>query len=286
MSQVFHGKKLKLSLTDVQSVTVLGGQGKAGQKEAVADVRFEMGNVVSIVGSTGSGKTALINDIELFANANTPTGRKVLINDAIPPPDLMEDPSKNPISRITQHTNFLTDLPVETFLHMHANVRKHDSDENVVKETLDFANQLTGEPIIPESSMTELSGGQTRALLIADAVVIGNSPILLLDEIENAGIHRGRAMELLRNYQKIFIFVTHDPKIALSSDFRIVMSNGAMQKVLYPDDDEKIIAGEISKLDDLMLKFRNRLWEGERITQNDLAVGLSKLIADKMEDSS
>lgn len=286
MFQVFHGKKSKLSLSDVQSVTVLGGQGKAGQKEAVAEVRFEMGNVVSIVGSTGSGKTALINDIELFANANTPTGRKVLINDATPPPDLMEDPSKNPISRITQHTNFLTDLPVETFLHMHAKVRKYNSDENVVEETLDFANQLTGEPIIPENSMTELSGGQTRALLIADAVVIGDSPILLLDEIENAGIHRGRAMELLRNYQKIFIFVTHDPKIALSSDFRIVMSNGAMQKVLYPDDDEKIIADEISKLDDLMLKFRNRLWEGERITQKDLAVGLSKLIADKMEDSS
>ncbi len=286
MFQVFHGKKLKLSLSDVQSVTVLGGQGKAGQKEAVAEVRFEMGNVVSIVGSTGSGKTALINDIELFANANTPTGRKVLINDATPPPDLMEDPSKNPISRITQHTNFLTDLPVDTFLHMHAKVRKYNSDENVVEETLDFANQLTGEPIIPENSMTELSGGQTRALLIADAVVIGDSPILLLDEIENAGIHRGRAMELLRNYQKIFIFVTHDPKIALSSDFRIVMSNGAMQKVLYPDDDEKIIADEISKLDDLMLKFRKRLWEGERITQKDLAVGLSKLIADKMEDSS
>jgi ABC-type lipoprotein export system ATPase subunit len=286
MFQVFHGKKSKLSLSDVQSVTVLGGQGKAGQKEAVAEVRFEMGNVVSIVGSTGSGKTALINDIELFANANTPTGRKVLINDATPPPDLMEDPSKNPISRITQHTNFLTDLPVETFLHMHAKVRKYNSDENVVEETLDFANQLTGEPIIPENSMTELSGGQTRALLIADAVVIGDSPILLLDEIENAGIHRGRAMELLRNYQKIFIFVTHDPKIALSSDFRIVMSNGAMQKVLYPDDDEKIIADEISKLDDLMLKFRNRLWEGERITQKDLAVGLSKLIADKMEGSS
>jgi ABC-type lipoprotein export system ATPase subunit len=286
MLKAFHGKNPELSLSDVHSVTILGGQGKAGQKEVVSEVRFEMGNVVSIVGSTGSGKTALINDIELFANANTPTSRKVLINDTTPPANLMEDPSKNPISRITQHTNFLTDLPVETFLHMHAKVRQHNGDENVVKETLDFANQLTGEPIIPENSMTELSGGQTRALLIADAVVIGNSPILLLDEIENAGIHRGRAMELLRNYQKIFIFVTHDPKIALLSDFRIVMSNGAMQKVLYPDANEKIIAGEISKLDNLMLKFRNRLWEGERITHEDLAVGLSKLVADKMGDSS
>ena len=80
MSEVFHGKKPKLTLSDVQSVTVLGGQGKAGQKEAVAKVRFEMGNVVSIVGSTGSGKTELINDIELVGYVNTLTCMKVLIN--------------------------------------------------------------------------------------------------------------------------------------------------------------------------------------------------------------
>ena len=272
------------TLADVQSVTLLGGHGKFGQKEEVSEVRFEMGNVVSIVGATGSGKTALINDIELFANANTPTGRKVLINDNTPPAELMEAPSKNPISRITQHTNFLTDLPVDDFLSMHAKIREHKRDGNVVLETLEFANQLTGEPINAENSMTELSGGQTRALLIADAVVIGNSPVLLLDEIENAGIHRGRALELLRNYNKIFIFVTHDPRIALLSDFRIVMSKGAMQQVLYPDDAEKVIADEISKLDDLMLKFRNRLWQGERITHDDLAVGLNKLITCKTED--
>jgi len=41
------------SLADVQSVTLLGGHGKFGQKEEVSEVRFEMGNVVSIVGATG-----------------------------------------------------------------------------------------------------------------------------------------------------------------------------------------------------------------------------------------
>jgi len=273
------------SFTDVQSVTLLGGHGKSGQQEAIPEVRFEMGNVVSIVGATGSGKTALINDIELFASANTPTGRKVLINDNMPSAELMEAPAKNPISRITQHTNFLTDLPVDSFLNMHASIREYHNDRNVVVETLQFANQLTGEPVNADSSMTELSGGQTRALLIADAVVIGNSPVLLLDEIENAGIHRGRALELLRGYNKIFIFVTHDPRIALLSDFRIVMSNGAMQQVLYPDDAEKVVAEDISKLDDLMLNFRNRLWQGERITHDDLAVGLSKLTSCKGEDA-
>ena len=32
-----------------------------------------MGDVVSIVGPTGSGKTTLINDIELFADGDTPS---------------------------------------------------------------------------------------------------------------------------------------------------------------------------------------------------------------------
>lgn len=266
-----------ISLAEIHSITLVGGHGKQGDKERLAQVRFEMGNVISIVGPTGSGKTALINDIELFANANTPTGRRLLINDCPPPPTLLEDPSKNPIARITQHTNFLTDLPVDTFLLMHARIRAHDGGGDIVAETLAFANELTGEPIIPYNSMTELSGGQTRALLIADAVIIGDSPILLLDEIENAGIHRGRALELLRNYKKIFIFVTHDPRIALLSDARIVMANGAMQQVLYPDHDEMIIAAEINKLDELMLRFRDRLWTGRRITQADLDTGLDRL---------
>lgn len=61
--------------------------------------------------------------------------------------------------------------------------------EDAIERTLAFANQLTGEPVATETRMTELSGGQTRALLIADAAIICNTPIVLLDEVENAGIH-------------------------------------------------------------------------------------------------
>jgi len=252
---------------DIKKITLIGGYGKTKEKEPVSEVNLKMGDIVSIVGPTGSGKTALINDIGLFANENTPSNRKVLINDSIPSDEFMNDPSKNPIALITQHTNFLSDLPVRRFLEMHTKIRQRKISKLVIKNTLDFANQLTGEPIIQESAMTELSGGQTRSLLIADAVIIGNSPIILLDEIENAGINRTKAMELLKNYKKIFIFVTHDPRIALLSDFRIVMKNGAMQKVIVTDCEEKRMAEEIKKLDDLILDFRTHIREGERISE-------------------
>ena len=258
---------------DIYQVKVKGGRARDGTLEPVNEIAFNMGDVASIVGPTGCGKTTLINDIELFADLNTPSMRRVFINGE-PADSLDFEQSRSPIALISQHTNFLSDLPVNEFLRIHAKVRQDGDTDKVVRETLDFANQLTGEPLILASPMTGLSGGQTRALLIADAVTIGNSPIILLDEIENAGIHRTRALELLRGYRKIFIFVTHDPRIALLSDYRIVMKNGAMQKVLTTTGDERKVVEEIKKLDDLLLDLRSRIRGGEQLTQADLALQL------------
>jgi ABC-type lipoprotein export system ATPase subunit len=256
----------------IESITVLGGRGKTGTPEPVLQVHFRMGDVVSIVGPTGSGKTTLINDIELFANANTPTGRRVLINDNTPPPEYRDNPVSNPIALITQHTTFLSDLPVREFLCTHARIRTadHSQIQAMLARTLAFANDLTGEPIVLESRMTELSGGQTRALLIADATIICNTPIVLLDEVENAGIHRTRALELLRAYRKIFIFVTHDPRIALLSDYRIVMQGGVMTKVLQTDEQERHCSVHVTRLDDLLSSLRDKIRRGQRLSAGEL----------------
>ena len=148
----------------IETISILGGHGKGGKAEPMARIDLKMGDVVSVVGPTGSGKTTLINDIELFADANTPTGRRILIDGSPAPDEFRCDPSRNPIALITQHTTFLCDLPVREFLHTHARIRNNDSvaTTQVVCETLEFANQLTGEPIAVDSRMTELSGGQTR----------------------------------------------------------------------------------------------------------------------------
>jgi ABC-type lipoprotein export system ATPase subunit len=252
----------------VESITIMGGQGKNGELEPLQETTLEMGDIVSIVGPTGCGKTTLINDVELFANRNTPSQRRVLINGQEPPEEWAWDPSKNPIALISQHTNFLSDLPVAEFLSIHASIRQADRRERVVEETVAFANQLTGEPLIMSNPMTELSGGQTRALLIADAVIIGNSPIILLDELENAGIHRTKALDLLRQYRKIFVFVTHDPRIALLSDYRIVIKQGAMQRVIVTGAEERRIAEEIKQLDDLLLHLRHQIREGGQLSGN------------------
>lgn len=258
---------------EIRSITIEGGQNKSGEKETIDKIILRMGDIVSVVGPTGCGKTTLINDVELCANCNTPSKRKIYFNDSLRMDELiMQNPAHNPVAYISQHTNFLSDLSVKNFLEIHANVRNSGKDvKNLVEETLKFANQLTGEPLNLESSMTELSGGQTRSLLIADAVTIGNAPIILLDEIENAGIHRNRALELLKKYNKIFIFVTHDPRIALFCDYRIVMRNGGICKVLFKNKNEEILAEKIKKIDDYFLLIRSKLRNGDEFTMQDFS---------------
>jgi ABC-type lipoprotein export system ATPase subunit len=256
----------------IQRITLLGGRSKTNRPEPVTRIDLKMGDVVSIVGPTGSGKTTLINDIELFANGTTPTQRRVLVNDEPPPPEYRDDPAHNPVALITQHTNFLSDLPVHDFLRIHASIRHPTGTEanQVIARTLAFANQLTGEAILQQYRMTELSGGQTRALLIADAVIVGSSPIVLLDEIENAGIHRMRALELLRQYRKIFVFVTHDPYIPLLSDYRVIMADGAMVKVIHSGEAERRLAQRVRAADDVLSQFRERIRSGGHFTAADV----------------
>jgi ABC-type lipoprotein export system ATPase subunit len=254
----------------IETISILGGRGKNRHPENFGRLDLAMGQVVSIVGPTGSGKTTLINDIELFANEDTPSGRRILINGKPAPKDFRYNPAKNPIALITQHTTFLSDLPVREFLMTHSRIRSAASEASrLTAEAIDFANQLTGEAIDLDNRMTELSGGQTRALLIADATVICSTPVVLLDEVENAGIHRTRAVQLLRQHRKIFVFVTHDPRIALLSDFRIVMQNGSITQVLSTTEEERDVSLYVNRLDDALSILREKLRRGQRLTAGD-----------------
>jgi ABC-type lipoprotein export system ATPase subunit len=72
---------------NIEKITIIAGKGKDGLPEKVGKIELKMGDIVSIVGPTGCGKTTLINDIELFANNDTPSGRQILINGEPVPAD-------------------------------------------------------------------------------------------------------------------------------------------------------------------------------------------------------
>lgn len=245
-------------------ITILPGTSRDGEKEGFDRIVIRPGDSLSIVGPTGSGKSAFINDIEVLALDDTSTGRTILVNGREAPEEMVRDPAKKPIASITQNTRVIADLSVEKFLALHIKARNTDAGE-LIGKTIMLANEFTGEKIRGDIRMSALSGGQTRSLLIADAILIGRTPILLLDEIENAGINKERVIACLRQYRKTVIFVTHDPYLALITDRRIIMKHGAVAAVLEPKKRERSVVALVSDMDAILWDLRERIRAGKLI---------------------
>ncbi|MBW9150738.1 ATP-binding cassette domain-containing protein [Clostridium estertheticum] len=253
-------------LDSVSSITIYGGINKSKESESIT-LTISVGEIISIVGPTGSGKSRLLNDIECLAQGDTPTGRKIMINGVgIDELQRFEMGGKL-VAQLSQNMNFVMDLTVREFLEMHAKCRLTLNSREVVDRCFRCANQLAGEEFSEETKVTQLSGGQSRALMIADTAYMSDSPIVLIDEIENAGIDRRQALVLLAKKEKIIFVSTHDPLLALSADKRIIIKNGGIYKVIETSDEERKSLKVIESLDNTLLKLRKCLRAGETITE-------------------
>jgi ABC-type lipoprotein export system ATPase subunit len=246
----------------VKSVTIKGGHDKNNIPENV-ELTLIPGTVTSIVGPTGSGKSRLLADIEWMAQNDTPTGRTILINQEIPDTGLRFSLEHKLVAQLSQNMNFVIDTNVSDFIAMHAESRRVKNIDEIVAEIICQANLLAGEPFDGSSPLTSLSGGQSRALMIADTAFLSRSPVVLIDEIENAGIDRKKALGLLVRKEKIVLMATHDPILALMAGKRLVIKNGGIYKVLTTSEKEKANLETLEALDNRILALRNRLRAGE-----------------------
>ncbi|MFA9463924.1 MAG: ATP-binding cassette domain-containing protein [Velocimicrobium sp.] len=255
----------------VSSITIQGGFNKLREAETI-NLSIHTGEVISIVGPTGSGKSRLLNDIECLAQNDTPTGRSILINEK--PMDEIQrfEMDGKLVAQLSQNMNFVMDLSVQEFLEMHAKCRLTKQIGQVVEKCFVCANKLAGERFSKETKVTQLSGGQSRALMIADTAYMSDSPVVLIDEIENAGINRRQAIELLARKDKIIFVSTHDPLLALSADKRIIIKNGGIYKVLETSEEERDNLEMIERFDNAMLRLRESLRAGDTITKELLAL--------------
>ncbi|QUI24240.1 ABC transporter ATP-binding protein [Vallitalea pronyensis] len=249
----------------VESLTILAGHDKSGNREGFGELVIHKSEIVSIVGPTGSGKSRLLADIEWTAMNDTPTGRSILINGEEPDKKWRFSSGNKLVAQLSQNMNFVMDLTVNEFLELHAKSRMVENEEGVIKKIIEAANHLAGEKFDLDTPITSLSGGQSRALMIADTAILSTSPIVLIDEIENAGIDRKKALNLLVSKEKIVLMATHDPSLALMADKRIVIKNGGIYKVIETGDEEKEMLIELEKMDKVIKAMRSTLRTGDMI---------------------
>jgi ABC-type lipoprotein export system ATPase subunit len=251
----------------LHSLDIISGSDKSGNPEPVDTLSLHPGDLLAIVGSTGSGKSRLLADIEWVATGDTPSKRVVLINNQ----RLEEKPflsgGERLIAQLSQTMSFVLDSTVEELLTLHAGSRGITA--TVIHETLTAANDLSGEPFKASTALTSLSGGQTRALMVADTALICKSPIVLIDEIENAGIDRKKAFDLLLSNEKIVLLATHDPMLALFAPRRLCMKNGAMSSLHIRSEREKQLLSDLEIMDSKIAHIRSQLRNGSELSIAD-----------------
>ena len=253
-----------LSDNQIQSITILPGRDKDGNEENFEELILKKSDVFSIVGTTGAAKSRLLSDIDWLAQGDTPTGRKILVNGQKPDSTMRFSTQDKIVAELSQNMNFVMDLTVREFIELHSKSRLIDPKEKI-KKIIEDANNLAGEKFSLDTNITELSGGQSRALMISDTANLSKSPIVLIDEIENAGIDRKKAVELLMSQDKIVIISTHDPTLALMADKRIVIKNGGIYKIIETSVNERKILNKLEGIDEYLETLRNNLRNGQKI---------------------
>lgn len=231
----------------LRSLSLTPGRDKAGQPEKT-QIHFRPGEITALLGPTGAGKSRFLSDIESLAAGDTPTGRTVLLNGAEPDEDTRFDLQGRLVAQLTQNMNFVLDMGVLDFLRTHALSREVPDPETAAARVFAAANELAGESFDGCTQLTQLSGGQSRALLI--------------DEIENAGVDKRKALDLLLASDKIIVMATHDPVLALAADRRLVFEQGAVAAVLARTPAEDALLARLEDMERHWSDVREALRKG------------------------
>jgi ATP-binding cassette, subfamily B, multidrug efflux pump len=191
------------------------------------DLTIRAGEVVAIVGATGSGKTQLVN---LLARVNDPTRGRVFL-DGVDVRDIVLDDVRWLVSYVPQSTFLFSKTLRENIL-----MGLEQADEMALAEAVEISKLSNDLPRLPKGLDTMvgergvmLSGGQKQRVAIARAILRDPSVLVLDDALSSVDTHT--AADILAGLRRVFktrtsLLIAHRVATVKDADRIIVMENG------------------------------------------------------------
>lgn len=195
-----------MNLIDVKNLSVAYGENTVLRH---VDLSVIAGEIVTIVGPNGSGKTSLLRAI---VGATKPAQGGVEIKPGLK------------IGYVPQRLHIDQTLPITVARFLRLTDRVSHSQCQIALET-------AGVPDLLERQMSQLSGGQFQRVLLARALI--NAPdILLLDEATQ-GLDQPGSAAFYRQIEAVraetgcaVLMISHDLHVVMSASDRVICLNG------------------------------------------------------------
>ncbi len=197
------------------------------------NIKIKEGELVALVGPSGSGKSSLLHLLALLEN---PSNGKISINNQdtkFLSNDQKDELRRKNISIIFQDNNLLSDFTAIENVKMPLIINHEKKDiinqkaEKILKD-LKILNRSNHFP-------NELSGGEQQRVAIARAL-IAETKIILADE-PTGNLDYKTSKEIfsiflkLKKLKKTIIFATHNRELANRADYKLFISNGDIKRV-------------------------------------------------------
>ena len=186
------------------------------------NVRIREGEMVAVVGSSGSGKSLLAHGVLGILPYNAHMEGQMLYQGEALTPERTKKLRGDEIVLVPQSTSYLDPL-----MKIGPQIRKGKKDKVLKKKTADIFKRYSLDPAIDSLYPFELSGGMTRRTLISTALM--GTPKLVIADEPTPGLHLSVAKRAMEHFRELadqgagVLLITHDLELALEVADRIVV---------------------------------------------------------------
>ncbi len=231
-----------MSILEVENLSISFQQYGSGLKRRTLDVMsnlsiaLEAGEILAVVGSSGSGKSLLAHAILGILPDNAKTSGDIRYNGEVLTPERLQSLRGKEIALIPQSVNFLDPL-MQVGKQVRQSARKGDaiSRQKAVFERYQLA------PHVAKMYPFQLSGGMARRTLLSTAAVSG-ADVIIADE-PTPGLDETVMKEALENFKEFadegraVMLITHDIEAALTIADKIAVFYAGTVVEIAPIED-------------------------------------------------